>query len=245
MSVSAAALPSMSAAQGVPGPEAREALRAQLAAGLRTIAYPVVPSVVALWALGDVAGAALFRTGRFGDSAVLYVAMILAGSTLGLLAATQARLYSSAFYALKDTRTPLRYAALRVALSGSLGLVSGLWLPRALGVDPELGAPFLAATSGLVGWLEFLLLKRGFTARVGEAALPAPLLLRLWGSAALAGTAGVLVREAWPPLTAPGGPVVRAAAVFGVFGVVYLGATLAFGVSEARSVARRLRLRRG
>jgi putative peptidoglycan lipid II flippase len=245
MSVSAAALPSMSAAQGVPGPEAREALRAQLAAGLRTIAYPVVPSVVALWALGDVAGAALFRTGRFGDSAVLYVAMILAGSTLGMLAATQARLYSSAFYALKDTRTPLRYAALRVAVTGALGMLGGLWLPRALGVDPELGAPLLTATAGLAGWLEFLLLKRSLSARVGEAALPAPLLLRLWGSAALAGAAGVLVREGCLQFAVPGGPIVRAGMVFGVFGVVYLAATLAFGVSEARSVARRLRLQRG
>ena len=245
MSVSAAALPSMSAAQGVPGPEAREALRAQLAAGLRTIAYPVVPSVVALWALGDVASAALFRTGRFGDSAVLYVAMILAGSTLGLLAATQARLYSSAFYALKDTRTPLRYASLRVALSGSLGLLSGLWLPRALGLDPELGAPFLAATSGLAGWLEFLLLRRGLTARVGEASLPSPLLLRLWGAAALAGAAGVLVREGFVRVAVPGGPLLRAAAVFAVFGGVYLAATLRLGVPEARSLARRLRLQRG
>ena len=245
MSVSAAALPSMAAAQGAAGPEAREALRAQLAAGLRTIAYPVVPSVVALLALGDVAGAALFQTGRFGDGEVLYVAMILAGSTLGLLAATQARLYSSAFYALKDTRTPLRFAALRVALGGSLGLFNGLWLPKVLGLDPALGAPFLAATSGLAGWVEFLLLRRSLTARVGEAALPTSLLLRLWGAAALAGAAGVGVRSLaaqvpwlhWAPL--------RAMAVFGAFGAVYLAATAALGVPEAVRVMRRLGLQRG
>jgi putative peptidoglycan lipid II flippase len=245
MSVSAAALPSMAAAQGEAGPEAREALRAQLAAGLRNIAYPVVPSVVVLWALGDVACAALFRTGKFGDSAVLYVAMILAGSTLGLLAATQARLYSSAFYALKDTRTPLRYAAVRVVLTGALGVLGGLWLPKALGVDPELGAPLLTATAGLAGWLEFLLLKRGLEARVGEASLPAGLLLRLWSAAALAGAAGVLVRETCERLDWLAWPVLRAGAVFGAFGVVYLAATLALGVPEARGVIRRLRRQRG
>jgi len=48
--------------------------------------------------------------------------MILAGSTVGLLAATLGRLYSSVFYALRDTRTPLRFAILRVALTAGLAL---------------------------------------------------------------------------------------------------------------------------
>jgi hypothetical protein len=55
----------------------------------------------------------------------------------------------------------------------------------------------------------------------------------------------VLVREGCLQFAVPGGPIVRAGMVFGVFGVVYLAATLAFGVSEARSLARRLRLQRG
>ena len=246
MSVSAAALPGMSAAQGAPGDEAREALRTQLAAGLRTIAYPVIPSVVALLALGDVACAALFRSGRFGDDQVAYVAMILAGSTIGLLATTQARLYSSAFYALKDTRTPLRYATLRVLITGALGLLFGLWLPGALGLDRELGAVGLTATAGVAGWLEFLLLRRGISARVGDAALPARLQLELSGAAALAGAAGVAARSAsaffpWPLRH----PVPRAALVFGVFGAVYLVATSVLGVPEARGMLRRLRILRG
>src|SRR5207248_9338482 len=60
MSISAASLPSMSAAQGT-----REALHRQLTSGLRAIAFPVVPTVIAFLAFGDVAVAALFRSGRF------------------------------------------------------------------------------------------------------------------------------------------------------------------------------------
>jgi len=46
----------MSAAQGT-----RESLHRQLSAGLRSIAFPVVPTVIAFLAFGDVAVAALFK----------------------------------------------------------------------------------------------------------------------------------------------------------------------------------------
>jgi putative peptidoglycan lipid II flippase len=246
MSVSAAALPSMSAAQGAGDDiSRREALRAQIARGLRNIAYPVVPSVVAFFALGDVICAALFRTGQFGPDQVLYVSRILLGSTVGLLAATLARLYSSAFYALRDTRTPLRYAIVRVLVTGVLGLVCGLWLPRALKVDPALGAVGLTASAGIAGWVEFALLRRGVNARVGPVDLPRGLQLRLWGSAAVAGALAVGVRallDQGPGLLRT--PVPRAALVLGAFGGAYLGLTLLLGVEEARGMARRLSPRR-
>jgi putative peptidoglycan lipid II flippase len=245
MSVSAAALPSMSAAQGMGGAAAQEGLREQIARGLRAIAYPVVPSVVALLLFGDVICAALFRTGQFGPEQVLYVSRILLGSTVGLLASTLARLYSSAFYALRDTRTPLRYAILRVIITGVLGLVCGLWLPRALHLDPALGAVGLTASAGLAGWVEFALLRRGVNARVGAVDLPGRLQLRLWGAAAAAGALGfgarVLVDRGPQLLRAP---LPRAAVVLGVFGSVYLLLTLAVGVEEARGMARKMSLRR-
>jgi putative peptidoglycan lipid II flippase len=245
MSVSAAALPSMSAAQGMGSAAAREGLREQIARGLRAIAYPVVPSVVALLLFGDVICAALFRTGQFGPEQVLYVSRILLGSTVGLLASTLARLYSSAFYALRDTRTPLRYAILRVIITGVLGLVCGLWLPRALHLDPALGAVGLTASAGLAGWVEFALLRRGVNARVGAVDLPGRLQLRLWGAAAVAGALGFAARvlvDRGPQLLRA--PLPRAAAVLGVFGSVYLLLTLAVGVEEARGMARKMSLRR-
>src|SRR5579872_7470539 len=120
MSVSAAELPHMSGALGDEEEVAR-ALRARLDSGLRQIALFVVPSVAAFLVLGDVVVAAIYRTGRFSQDDVIYVWGILAGATVGLLSQTLGRLYSSTYYALHDTRTPLRYAIVRVLLTTGLG----------------------------------------------------------------------------------------------------------------------------
>src|ERR1700738_2501099 len=90
-----------------------EILRARLNAGLRQITFLVVPSVAGFLILGDVIVAAIYKSGRFTQADVIYVWGILAGSTVGLLASTLGRLYSSGFYALRDTKTPLRFAVLR------------------------------------------------------------------------------------------------------------------------------------
>ena len=121
MSVSAAELPVMSSAIGS-ADEIHAALRARLDSGLRHIAFFIVPSAAAFLAFGDLIAGALLQTGRFTHSDAQYVWGILAGSSVGLLASTMGRLYSSAYYALRDTRTPLRFAVLRVALTTVLGL---------------------------------------------------------------------------------------------------------------------------
>ena len=116
MSVSAAELPAMS---GATGDEAQRAaqLRARLDGGLRQIAFFVVPSAVVFLALGDVVAAALYQTGAFTRDMAVYVWAILAGSAIGLLRLHLGRLYASTYYALHDTRTPLRFALIRVGLT--------------------------------------------------------------------------------------------------------------------------------
>jgi putative peptidoglycan lipid II flippase len=232
MAVSAAALPSMSAEADVRG-----RLHAQTEAGLRAIAFPVVPTVAAFLALGDVICAALFQTGNFRASDTRYVWLFLIGSTVGLLAATLGRLYSSAFYALRDTRTPLRYATLRVVLTAGLGVFFALYLPGLLHVDARYGALGLTGSAGIAGWIEFALLRRGIGARIGLCHLPKGLLPRLWAAAALATAVGLGTKFALPPLH----PILRAAIVLGLFGAIYLGAALALGISEAHLAAARLR----
>ena len=119
MSISAAALPEMSGAVGL---DALHVLRDRVNTGLRHIAFFVVPSAVVFLSLGDVVAAALFQTGRFTSRDAVYVWGILAGSSIGLLATTLARLYSSTYYALRDTRTPLRFALVHVAIATLLGM---------------------------------------------------------------------------------------------------------------------------
>ena len=128
MSVSAAELPAMSSAVGT-NDEIASQLRTRLDQGLRRIALFIVPSIVAILALGDVMVAVLYQTGRFGPEATRYVWAILAGSTIGLLASTLGRLYASTYYALHDTRTPLRYAILRVTLAMGLGYIVAIHVP--------------------------------------------------------------------------------------------------------------------
>ena len=88
-----------------------------------------MPSAVAFLALGDVIAGALFQSGAFTRATTVYVWGILAGSAVGLLASTLGRLYASTYYALQDTRTPLRFAILRVALTIALGYLFALPLP--------------------------------------------------------------------------------------------------------------------
>ena len=146
MSVSAAELPAMS---GVSGNESERAaqLRARLDGGLRQIAFFVIPSAVAFLALGDVVAGALYQTGAFTRAMTVYVWAILAGSAVGLLASTWGRLYASTYYALQDTRTPLRFAMVRVALTIVLGYLFAIPLPLQLGIDPRWGAAGLTASA--------------------------------------------------------------------------------------------------
>ncbi|MGH7527857.1 MAG: murein biosynthesis integral membrane protein MurJ, partial [Gemmatimonadales bacterium] len=216
MSVSAAELPEMSSATG--DDERRAAyLRGRLSAGLRQIAYFVVPSAAAFLALGDVVVGALYQSGEFTRPMTLYVWAILAGSAIGLLASTLGRLYASTYYALQDTRTPLRFALVRVGLMIGLGYLFTIPLPPAVGLDPRWGAAGLTVAAGLAGWIEFLLLRRSLNRRIGPTGLPAPLLLRLWGSAFFAAAVAWVLRLVLPDDR----PLLAGAVLLAAYGVLY------------------------
>jgi putative peptidoglycan lipid II flippase len=234
MSVSAAELPAMSSATGTEA-QVAEALRSRLNAGFRRIAFLVVPSAAAFLIFGDVITGALYQTGRFTADDSRFVWGILAGSAVGLLAATMGRLYSSGYYALRDTRTPLRYAVLRVLLTTGLGYLCAVPLPLLLGVDPKWGTAGLTASAGVAGWIEFFLLQRGLNRRIGRTGLPLPHLARLWGCALIAAAAGWGIRELVTGLH----PVLRAAAVLGPVGLAYLGLAYLLAIPEARAIVRR------
>ncbi len=236
MSVSAAELPAMSGALGG-ADEIAAYLRLRLEAGLRQIAFYIVPSAMAFLVFGGVIAGALLQTGRFGKADATYTWGILAGSAVGLLASTMGRLLSSTFYALRDTRTPLKFALVRVTLTGALGYVAALWLPGWIGIEARWGAAGLTASAGIAGWVEFALLRHALARRIGRAGLDARRLARLWASAALAAAAGSVVK----PLVRGAHPAVAGVLVLGAFGLVYLAATAALRVSEADALLRRLR----
>ena len=156
----------------------------------------------------------------------MYVWGILAGSAIGLLASTLGRLYSSTYYALRDTRTPLNYAVVRVALTTVLGYLFAIPLPRALGIDQSWGAAGLTASAGIAGWVEMLLLRRTMNARIGRRACRRRYVAKLWTSAVAGAAVAWAVKISLPRVASDHRRDSRARSVRVVFfgaGVSYAG----------------------
>jgi putative peptidoglycan lipid II flippase len=183
---------------------------------LSRIAFYVVPSMAGFVVLGDL----LF------DLVLLPLPsrlawLVLLGSTVGLLSNTSSRLLQSALYASGDTRTPARFAILRVVLAAVLGVVLMLQfdqlqlthtgialdgalpaftpLPAGLRATDQtsalrLGAVGLALAAGMSSWLEFALLRRYLARRGLAARAGGGLLVRTTLAGLLGAGLGVVVR---------------------------------------------------
>ena len=233
MSVSAAELPAMSGTLGTQD-EIAVKLRGRLKAGLQRISFFIVPSSMAMFVFGDVMTGALYQTGEFKHADSVYVWGILAGSTIGLLASTHGRLYSSTYYALHDTRTPLWFATIRVFLTTVLGYIFAIILPPVLGLDPKWGVAGLTASAGIAGWIEYLLLRRSLNSRIGTTGVAAIYLVKLWAAAAIAAAVGFGLKRLLEPLHLHAIPL--AILVLGTYGVLYFAIGAGFGIPEARRI---------
>lgn len=249
MSVAAAELPELSRQRASGG----EVLRARASAGLERIAFYVVPSFVAFLALGDVIVAMLLQTGEFDRADTLLVYLTLAAFSLGLLATTASRLLSSTYFALRDTRTPARYAAVRVGLSAVLAvflmmqfeairverlgisLPGGVFSDLRIG-DKPLGAVGLALGTGIAAWVEWWLLKRRLRDRIGPVGAGAGPVARMFAAAGVGAALGwgmrMLLPDTWSPLLA-------GLLVIGGYGVAYLAVSAALGLEQSGAMLRR------
>jgi len=178
----------------------------------------------------------------------MYVWGILAGSTVGLLASTLGRLYSSGYYALRDTRTPLRFAILRVILTTALGYLAALPLPHLLGIQQRWGVAGLTISAGIASWVEFTLLQRGLRRRIGQVGLPLSFLIQVWIAALIAGAAArvaTYLLNAYSIFRGAHGPILIAIPVLAVYGVLFFAAAIALKLPEAHSFLSILRRRAG
>ncbi|MGI8495845.1 MAG: murein biosynthesis integral membrane protein MurJ [Pyrinomonadaceae bacterium] len=232
MSISAAELPAMASALG-DDVEVSSQLRARLDAGLKRIAVFIVPSSMAFLALGDVLAAAVYQRGNFQHRDVLFVWGTLAGASVGLMASTLGRLYSSTFYALKDTRTPLKFAIIRVFLTTILGYSCAVYVPPMLGLEIQWGTVGLTLTAGIAGWVEFLLLRRSLNRKIGKTGLPFDFVVKLWTAAIISAGIG------WAIKLFIGNslhPILIALLVATPYGITYFLMASLFKVKEARAV---------
>jgi putative peptidoglycan lipid II flippase len=245
MSVAAAELPELARRRTGAG----EVLRARAETALRRVVFYVLPSFTGFVLLGDVIAAALYQTGEFERADTVLVYLTLTGYSLGLLASTITRLFSSTFFALRDTRTPAQYAIMRVVTAAMLGFLLMIQFEpiEALGIGAGifsgweidgrlLGAVGLAYGSGIAAWVEWALLRRSLRQRVGVIAVGRMLWLLLSLAALSAGAVAWGIRWILPPLH----PIPSAAVILSGFGVTYFAVAAALGIRESRVVVRRL-----
>lgn len=216
-SVAAVSLPDLS--RDAAGATPNDQLRARIAIAFRRITFFIVPSSVLFAAFGPSLIAALYQTGRFTRADSVEVGGVLAAYGIGLLGQACVKLFASGFYALRDTRTPVKIAAFSVVLSSTLAYL----LMRRYGVAG------IALGSSVGAWVNVVLHLKDLDARIGTVMRGAD--WRGFGislaAAAAAGGAGALAASALSGATPLGAhPIPLAVVTVGIFGVVYVSLAL-------------------
>jgi putative peptidoglycan lipid II flippase len=270
MSVAAAELPDLSEVD-VHDADTRRAFRRRLEEGMARIMYYVGPTATIFVVAGDVVVRLAYERGSFGPDDTWAVWLVLAAFSLGLPAATSSRLLQNGLYALGDTKTPARLAAIRVLIAAVLGLAfmfpfdrltvsaDGIrgWhdmlamgpLPEAernAGITPHLGIVALAIGASVAAWIEYIALSRALAWRIGRTRLAGRWLNPIAAGcacAALVAWAAIVVIPELPS-------VLTAAVTLAPAGVTYLVVTRRLKVPEALDLTRRIdaltsRARRG
>jgi putative peptidoglycan lipid II flippase len=244
MAIAASELPELSRQRKAPASE----VAPQVSAALERIHFLLVPSVAAFLLLGDVFIGGLYQRGAFLTSATPVVYAVLAAYALGLLASSGSRVLSSAFYALRDTRTPARMAYLRVVVSLAVGISLMFPLDRFTSGELHYGATGLALGASVAAWLEYALLRNRLGRVLGPHGAARSVRGRILGAALVAALVAVgskwilgstvpahdgviagLFGDSAPWLVQPALAVSTAL----VFGVVYLTVTARLGVGAS------------
>jgi putative peptidoglycan lipid II flippase len=245
--VAAAELPAMASHVGT-AEEIAAGIRKRLTRGLRQMAFFVIPTTVAFVLIGRVLVAALYQRGKFTQDDTAIVWYILIGSSIGLVVATLGRLYSSTYYALGDTRTPMRIAIARVLLGGILAYAFAFPLRplvaaafEAAGLPPvrgavAFGAAGITAASGFAAWLEFALLRRGIQRRIGKGEPLFGYYGKVWAASFAAGAAAFVLER-----FIGGHPIVEALLVCAAFGIIYFVVAAGLRVPEVSATLSRFR----
>jgi len=193
----------------------------------------------------------LYRRGNFSVADNWLVYLVLCGYSTGILATTTSRLLQNTFYALGDTRSPARIAAIRVGTSALVAIPLMFFLDQFrldsfVGPLPGrtlyLGSLGLAFASGFGAWMELYQLRRALRRRLPEFHLPWREDSRMILLALAATLPGALV---WWLLPADLRPIFKAVLVLGTYGVAYLGLAKLARLEEVESLLAGARRRLG
>ena len=113
-----------------------------------------LPAAVALAVSATPIVGVLFERGAFRASDTAATAMALAAFALGLPAFVLQKVFQPTFFAREDTKTPMRYALVNMAVN-TIGSIVLFFAFQAAGWRPFLG---IAVATTLAGWINALLL---------------------------------------------------------------------------------------
>lgn len=133
------------------------AIRDTFAYAMNLVFFITIPAMVGLIVLREPIVALLFKRGAFDASATSLTAIAVLYYGIGLWAFSTVRILVSTFYALQDTRTPVKMAIISVIANIVLGIL--LMGPLKHGG--------LALATSLASMLNFILLIRSLDRRLG------------------------------------------------------------------------------
>ncbi len=218
-----------------------EELKETVANSLKLIAVLAMPSTLGLWALAEPITRVLYQRGAFTAADTFNTSQALIFYGIGLFAYSCVKVYAPTFYALDDTRTPVRISLMAVVVNLITNVVFVFFL-----------LPEPIAFAGLALGVSFgvlfnsWMLARSFKERLGG--------LERYGvgtvlakTLAAAVAMGVLVHfgHGWLEARIAGeGELPRLLALgisVGAGGLLYFGFCLLLGVEEVRLLVKRLR----
>ena len=215
-----------------------EELKATVANSVKLSMLVALPSTAGLLALARPIVRILFEHGAFSASDTMWTAYALCCYSVGLAAYSLIKVYVPTFYALNDTRTPVRTSVTAVAVNLVVNGTLFVTLPddfRYLGLALGTSASVIVSC---------LLLARAFRKRLGslQGYAVRPALLK--SALAAAGMAALVYILHQSLSKALGGGFLEQAMALGVsIGVgmaVYFGLAFLLNVEEARLVVRRI-----
>ncbi len=219
VAITAVSLPELS--RDAVGETPHDQLRARIAVAFRRIAFFVIPSAFAFAALGPQIIGLLYQTGRFAAKDTVTVGGVLAAYGIGLLGTSTVKLFASGFYAMRDTRTPVRIAIASLMISA---LLSWVFMRR-------FGPAGIALGSSIGQSLNTVLHLYDLDKRIGTILQRTD--WRTLGLVVGAGLVAALLGMGATRLVAAWRPIPQGIAVLGIFGVAYGALTTAFRHPDA------------
>jgi len=230
--VAAAAFPTFSA---LAAQEAWGDLQQAFMTTLRSILYITVPAAIGLLMLGKPIVQVLYQRNAFDATSTQATVWALWFYTLGLVAHSAVEILTRAFYALRNTKTPVLVGGASMGVNILLSFLLMVAF-AGVGLAPHGGIALASSIAVTVEMVWLIITLRRQPGMLSVAALGKPLARILLSGGVMALVLAVLLRvlaNATPWLVAPAGILLG--------GVVYSLTSLVLGSEEPRLVMRRIR----